>query len=152
MIVTFIAVVVFRVIAPSELLTRSATAAQLLVAAGLCMVLVDAFFLNVTTVAFTGEPQGKEPNLAFTVFKYLLFFPPVVSFAEVVPVWMGHSLARFAVVAIGFTAAHFMLQAGQHRMVNEYCQYGGFQDGAGGRLWDLGLRRPVKSSGTTFED
>jgi hypothetical protein len=122
-IVTLSAVVVFRAIAPSELLTQSATVAQLLLAVGLCVILADAFFLNVTTVAFSGEPQGKTPNLAFTVFKYLLFFPPVVSFAAVVPVWMGNSLARFLLVATGFTATHFVLQASHRRMVREYCQY-----------------------------
>jgi hypothetical protein len=136
-IITLIAVVVFSAIAPSELLTAPATAAQLLLAVGLCVILADAFFLNVTTVAFSGEPQGKTPNLAFTIFKYLLFFPPVVSFAAVVPLWMGHSLARFATVGIGFTVTHFVLQTGHHRMVREYCQYDISQEEDDDRLWDI---------------
>ena len=136
-IVTLTAVIVFRVIAPSELLTLPATAAQLLLAVGLCVVLADAFFLNVTTIAFTGEPQEKAPNLALTILKYLLFFPPVVTLATVVPVWIGHSLARFALVAIGFTTAHFMLHARHHEVVKEYCLYDSSQDGEGERLWDL---------------
>ncbi len=136
-IVTLTAVFLFRLIVPSELLTLPATAAQLLLAVGLCVVLADAFFLNVTTVAFTGEPQQKAPNLAFTIFKYLFFFPPVVTFAAVVPVWLGHSLARFLIVAIGFAAAHFMLQARHHGIVKEYCLYDDCQDGDGERLWDL---------------
>ena len=136
-IVTLTAVVLFRVIAPSELLTLPSTAAQLLLAVGLCVVLADAFFLNVTTVAFTGEPQQEPPNLAFTILKYFLFFQPVVAFAAVVPVWIGHSLVRFSLVAIGFTAAHFMLQARHHEVVKEYCLYDSSQDGEGERLWDL---------------
>ena len=136
-IVALTAVVLFRVIAPSELLTLPATAAQLLLAVGLCVVLADAFFLNVITVAFTGEPQEKAPNLALTILKYLLFFPPVVTLAAVVPVWIGHSLVRFALVAIGFTAAHFMLQARHHGVVKEYRLYDSSQDGEGERLWDL---------------
>ena len=136
-VITLTAVVVFRAISPPELLTLPATAAQLLLAVGLCVILADAFFLNVTTVAFSGEPQGKTPNLAFTIFKYLLFFPPVVTFAAVVPIWMGHSLARFATVAVGVTAAHFMFQAGHHRMVKEYCRDEISQDGDGEHLWDI---------------
>ena len=136
-IVTLAAVVAFRAIAPSELLTRPATAAQLLLAVGLCVVLADAFFLNVTTVAFTGEPQGEAPNLAFTIFRYLLFFPPVVTFAAVVPGRIGHSLARFAMVAIGFAATHFVFQAGHRGIVKEHCRYKSFQDGEGEHLWDL---------------
>jgi hypothetical protein len=154
-IVTLAAVVVFRAIAPSELLTRPATAAQLLLAVGLCVVLADAFFLNVTTVAFTGEPQREPPNLAFTILKYLLFFPPVVAFAAVVPVWIGHSFARFAMVAIGFTAAHFVFQAGHHGIVKESCRYDSSQDGEGepslGLALGLGLRRRVKSAGAARE-
>lgn len=136
-IVTLTAVFLFRMIAPSELLTLPATAAQLLLAVGLCVVLADAFFLNVTTVAFTGEPQQKAPNLAFTILKYLVFFPPVVTLAAVVPVWIGHSLVRFALVATGFTAAHFMLQARHHGIVKEYCLYDDCQDGDAERIWDL---------------
>jgi hypothetical protein len=142
--VTLAAVVMFRSIAPSELLTRPATATQLLLALGLCVVLADAFFLNVTTVALSGEPQRKEPNQAFTVpnlaltvLKYFLFFPPVVTFAEVVPVWIGRSLSRFALVALGFVAAHFVLQALHHRIVREYCRYDMSQEGEDERLWDL---------------
>ncbi|HEY3703619.1 MAG TPA: hypothetical protein VGL22_01060 [Terracidiphilus sp.] len=141
-IVTLTTAVAFRAIAPSELLTWQATAAQLLLAVGLCVVLADAFFLNVTTVAFSGEPQPKAPNLAFTILKYFLFFPPVVTVATVVPVWIGHSMARFALVTIAFTAAHFVLRARHHGIVKEYCRYDGPQEGEGEHHLNLlGLSR-----------
>ncbi len=136
-IVTLTAVILLRMIAPSELLTLPETAAQLLLAVGLCLVLADAFFLNVTKVAFTGEPQQKAPNLAFTILKYLLFFPPVVTLAAVVPDWIGQSIARFALVGMGFTTVHFVLQARHHGIVKEYCLNEISQDGDGEHLWDL---------------
>ncbi len=77
-VVTFGAYLAFRVIAPRELLTWPATASLLLIAAGLCLLLTDAFFLNVKTVAFTGEPSREDPNLALTVLKYFTFFPIVL--------------------------------------------------------------------------
>ena len=41
---------------------------------GMCLLLTDAFFLNVTAVPFTGGT--REPsNLAFTVLKYFSSFP-----------------------------------------------------------------------------
>jgi hypothetical protein len=61
----------------------------------------------------------------------------VVAFATVVPVWIGDSLARFAIVTMGFTAAHFVFQVGHHRMVREYCQYDISQDGDDERIWDI---------------
>ncbi|MGH9607035.1 MAG: hypothetical protein ACRD3N_15210 [Terracidiphilus sp.] len=145
--VTLAALIVFRAIAPSGPLIWPATATQLLLAAALCVVLTDAFFLNVTTVAFTGEPQREAPNLAFTVLKYFIFFPPVVTFAAVAPVWIGRSALRFAIVAAGFTAAHLAFQAGHREIVKEYSQYGSSEDGDGERPLDLGLRHRITSAG-----
>ena len=144
-IVTLAAVIIFRSIAPSELLAGPTTAVQVLLAAGLCLTLTDAFFLNVTTVPFTGEPQGEAPNLAFTVLKYFLFFPPVVTFAAIAPVWIGHSAARFAVIAAGFVAAHLAFYAAHRRIVKEYCRYGSSQEGEGVLPLDLGLRHRIPS-------
>ncbi|HEV2133728.1 MAG TPA: hypothetical protein VGR47_05645 [Terracidiphilus sp.] len=150
-IVTFAAVIVLRALAPLELLTGPATAIQLLMTAGLCVALTDAFFLNLTTVAFTGEPQREPPNLAFTVFKYFIFFPPVVTFAAVAPVWIGNSAMRFAIVAGAFIAAHLAFQAAHRRIVRDYCRYGGSEEGEGERALDLGLRHRVHTSGAHRE-
>lgn len=146
-IVTFTALAVLRAMAPSELLTRQETAAQLLLAAGLCVILTDAFFLNLTTVAFTGKPQREPPNLAFTVFKYFIFFPPVVSFAAIAPIWMGHSALRFAILVAGFATAHLAFQVAHRRIVKEYCQYGGSDEAEGQLRLDLGLRHRVFNAG-----
>jgi hypothetical protein len=146
-IVTLTVLMGFQAIAPAELHTGPAIAAQLLVAAGLCVVLTDAFFLKVTTVAFTGEPQREPPNLALTVLKYFIFFPPVVTFAAVVPLWMLHSASHFAIVAAGFTAAHLAFHAYHCRTVKDYCQYESAQDGEGQLPLDLGLRHRIPSAG-----
>lgn len=146
-IVTFVVVMALRAVAPSELLSGPATAVQWLLAAGLCVDLTDAFFLNLTTVAFTGEPQREQPNLALTILRYFLFFPPVVTFATVAPVWIGDSISRFAILAAGFAAAHLAFQVGHRRVVKEYCQYSRSEDGDGERALDLGLRHRISSAG-----
>lgn len=136
----------FRAIAPASLLTSQAVATELLMAAGLCVVLTDAFFLNVTTVAFTGEQVREPSNLALTVLKYFVFFPPVATFAAVTPLWIGNSVLRLAIVAACFAAAHFALHAGHRRIVKEYCRYGGTDD-EGVLPLDLGLRHRSPSAG-----
>lgn len=146
-IVTLTAIIVFRAIAPAELLAWPATAAQLLVGMGLCVVLTDAFFLSVTTIAFTGEPQPEPPNLALIVLKYFVFFPPVVTFAALAPAWIGHSALHFAMVAAGLIAAHVGLHAWHRKTVREYCQYADSQDGESAPSFDLGLRHRIPSAG-----
>ena len=75
-IVTFAALVSHYVgFAPPELLSWPATTSQLLVAAGMCLLLTDIFFLHVTIVAFTGEPAREQPNLAISMLKYFAFVP-----------------------------------------------------------------------------
>ena len=54
-ILTFGAYFVLRGFAPPELLGWPATTSQLLVAAGMCLLLTDIFFLQVTIVPFTGD-------------------------------------------------------------------------------------------------
>lgn len=149
-IVTLSAAIVFRAIAPSDLLT-GASAAELLLSTGLCVILTDAFFLNLTTVAFTGELQGEPPNLAFTVFKYFVFFPPVVTFAAVAPLWIEHSVGRFAIVTAAFAAAHFAFRARHRAIVKEYCRYASFEDGEGELRLTLGLRNGALSAESARE-
>ena len=62
--VTFGLCVAMRAVAPPQLLTWQATASQLLVSFGMCLLLTDSFFLHVKAVAFTGEPAREQPNLA----------------------------------------------------------------------------------------
>jgi hypothetical protein len=74
--VTLLAFGVLRLISPPELLGWRPTASQLLVSAALCLLLTDVFFLNVTSVPFTGGTR-ESSNLAFTVLKYYSCFPMV---------------------------------------------------------------------------
>lgn len=139
-IATVATLIAFRAVSPAEMLTWPATAAQLLVAAGLCLVLTDAFFLNLTTVAFTGEPSHDQPNLALTVLKYFIFFPPIVTFAVVAPIWIEHSTWRAGLMIEGFAAVHLALCAVHRRIVREYCRFGGAEENLDERPLDLGLR------------
>lgn len=52
---------------PAELLTLPATASQLLVAAGMCLLLTDILFLNVKIVAFSGERAREQSGLLATL-------------------------------------------------------------------------------------
>lgn len=138
-IVTLAAMLALCAIAPRGLYTWPAAAAQLLVAAGLCLVVTDAFFLSVTTVAFTGEPSREQPNLALTVLLYFIFFPPVITLSVVAQIWTARSVWHFAIAAVCFAAAHLALRLRHLGIVKEYCLNGGLEDGESGL--PLNLRR-----------
>jgi hypothetical protein len=55
----------FHAFAPPELLTRPVIAGQLLIAAGMCVLLTDVLFLNVRIVPFTGDDgeRATQPRL-----------------------------------------------------------------------------------------
>ena len=146
-IVTLATVLALRTVAPSQLLTWPATASQLLVAAGLCLLFTDGFFLGVTTVAFTGEPSRQEPNLAFTVFKYFIFFPPLLWFPSLAEQWIERSPWRFAAAAAVIAALHVALRLRHRQAVKEFCQLQSLDDGEESPAFTLGLRHGSVSTG-----
>ena len=114
--VTTAAVGAFRLVAPNELLGWPATAAQLLVVAGMCLLLTDVFFLNVTIVPFTGEPAREQPNLAFTLLRYFTAFPVVTGLSLASELWIENSGEHFGIAAISIVVAHLWLRK-RHRDV-----------------------------------
>jgi hypothetical protein len=115
-VVTMAAIGAFRLVAPAELLGWSATAAQLLVAAGMCVLLTDAFFLNVTNVPFTGEPTREQPNLAFTMLRYFTFFPLVTALSLASEYWIENNAEHFGIAALLIVVAHLWFRK-RHRDV-----------------------------------
>jgi hypothetical protein len=120
-IVTFGACSIFRAIAPAELLTGQAIAAQILVAASMCLLLTDAFFLTVTSLPFTSEQAREQPNLAMTMLKFFTFFPLVAVLPLQVEPWIESSQLHFALLFVTVAAAHLALQSRQQSIIREYC-------------------------------
>jgi hypothetical protein len=119
---TCVACAIAAAIAPPRLLTARAVTAEGVVAAGLCVVLADLFFLPVTTVAFTGEAKSEPPNPALAVAKYFTFFPIVVWFAVYSGPWMAQSLWRLLAAGLVVVAAHKLIEMRHRAIVREYCE------------------------------
>jgi hypothetical protein len=139
-IVSVGAYLIFRAVAPPELLTDPAIASLLLIAAGLCLLVADAFFLDVKTVAFTGEPAREQPNLALTLLKYFTFFPVVLWLPVALEPWIEASILHFLIAAIAITAAHYALRALHRRVIREHCNMPGLEDDEDDFPMKLGLR------------
>ncbi len=112
-VVTAAAFALLRTVAPAELRSWPATASQLLVAGGMCLLLTDGFFLNVTVVPFTGG--RREPtNLAFTLLRYFTFFPMVMPLSIASQFWVERSGRNFGIAAAIIVVLHLWLRK-RHR-------------------------------------
>jgi hypothetical protein len=138
--VTAIVVLALRVVAPPELCTLHAVAAQCLVGAGLCVILTDAVFAQVLTIPFTGESVGEQPNLAFTLLKFFTFFPFVTSGALLASYWIEETWAHFATVALVVFVAHLWLRYRHREAVRINSQQAEVEEGEDEFPMRLGLR------------
>jgi hypothetical protein len=138
--ISFGSCLIFRFVAPAELLTWQATASQLLLVTGICLLLTDVFFLNVQVVAFTGETAREQPNLAFTVLKFLAFFPIVASIPVGLEPWIEATNLHFALIVTAIAAVHLAFRWQHRRNVFEYCQQPALEDGEDEFPMKLGLR------------
>lgn len=108
-------------IAPPDFLTWRSVAAQFFVAAGMCLLLTDFFFLHVTTVAFTDEPTGETPNPATAVAKYFTFFPIVLWLSLVAGPWIEDRNWRYIAVPIVIAVAHWLIELRHREIVRRHC-------------------------------
>jgi hypothetical protein len=140
LIVTGGACLAFRVFAPAELLTLPATASQLLVAAGMCLLLTDIMFLNVKIVAFTGERAREQPNLATSVLKYFAFVPAVAWVPLISESWIEVSAQHFILAAAAIAVTHLALRSRHRAIIREHCNTPGLEEDQEEFPLKLGLR------------
>ncbi|MBS1803198.1 MAG: hypothetical protein JST28_07500 [Acidobacteria bacterium] len=140
MLATALVVAVLRVFAPPELLTLHATAAQLLVGAGLCVILTDAVFAQVLIVPFTGESAGETPNLAFTLLKFYTFFPFITTGGLVADIWIESSWAHFSAAALTVLVVHLWFRYRHSESVRINSQQAEVEEGEDEFPMRLGLR------------
>jgi hypothetical protein len=110
-----------RAISPAQLASWQATGSQVLLGLGLCILLTDAFFLNVTSVPFTSEQSGEEPNLAMTALKYFTFFPLVAALPLRLEPWIQESAAHAAIFTAAVVAIHLLLEQRHRAILRLHC-------------------------------
>jgi hypothetical protein len=129
-----------RLVAPPELLAFPAIAAQALVAAGMCLLLTDVFFLNVMTVPFTGESTHEQENLAFTLLRNFTLFPLVTWLSLVSEHWIEMSWLHLGMGAAAIVVAHLWLRKRHLDGVRLHSRQPELEEGEEGFPMKLGLR------------
>jgi hypothetical protein len=140
LILSFGACMALRVIAPPELRGLTATASQLLVAAGMSVLLTDILFLNVKTVAFTGERTREQSNFAITVLKYIAFVPVVAWLPLISEPWIEAGTGHFILAAVAIAATHLVLRYQHRAIIREHCNLPALEDDEEDFPLKLGLR------------
>jgi hypothetical protein len=138
--VTEAAVCLLRFVSLAELLSVPATAAQLLVGAGVCLLLTDAFFANVMIVPFTGEAVGEAPNLAFTLLKFFTFFPFVTGAALLTELWTEAGWQHFGAAVVAIVVIHLWLRYRHREQVRINSAQAEIEEGEDEFPMRLGLR------------
>ncbi len=89
---------------------------QLFAGASLCLLLTDAFFLNVKTVPFTGTRPAASMNLAYVLIQYFGLFPPLVLISLSLEDWISISTTHLLIAAVVVVVAHLELLR-RHRKI-----------------------------------
>jgi hypothetical protein len=104
LLLTLGSIALIHLVAPPELRRWKESVVEMFTGAALCLLLTDAFFLNVKTVPFTGRRSAGSMNLAYVLIQYFGLFPPLVlitlGFEDWIAAGPGHLLLAAAVVVV----------------------------------------------------
>jgi hypothetical protein len=92
---------------------------QVLVAAGVCLLLADAFLLRMKTIPFTEARVPRNTDLAFILLRYIVFFPLLVLTTVQYEPWIESSVGHLVAAALLVVAVHFGFRYVHWRLMRE---------------------------------
>jgi hypothetical protein len=113
------AVAVLQLLSYPELGAPRESFVQILIAAGICLLLTDAFSLQMTTIPFTEARVPKNTDLAFILLRYIVFFPALVVATVHYEPWVEASAAHLITTTLLIVAAHYALRYVRWRVRRE---------------------------------
>ncbi len=106
--------------APAEARDWKTITVQVLVAAALCLLLTDAFFLKVKIIPFTGVTVPSRTNLVFGIVLYFGLFPPLVWLTLSCERWIEARALHIAIAIFAVALAHVAMSIAHRRIVREH--------------------------------
>jgi hypothetical protein len=119
MTMTLGAVAVLQVISYPQLRAPMELVTQVVVAAGICLLLTDAFSLQTATIPFTEARVPRNTDLGFILLRYIVFFPALIVATVNYEWWIEVSVGHLIVTTLLIIAAHFALRYVQWRIRRE---------------------------------
>jgi hypothetical protein len=139
MSMTLSAVAVLQIISYPELRAPRELITQVLVAAGICLLLTDAFSLQTATIPFTEARVPRNTDLGFILLRYIVFFPALVIATVNYEWWIEVSAGHLIVTTLGIIAAHFALRYVQWRIRRERVSRSVQEEGEVSRVLGLSI-------------
>lgn len=138
--ITIGAIAAFQMVAPADLRTPVSLASQLLTGIGICLLITDGFFLNLSAVPFTGERATEEQNLALIVLRYYTFFPFVTALFVTLEIFGEFGGARIGAELTIIVLAHLWLRKWHRSIVRLHSSQLALEEGEDDFPLKLGLR------------
>lgn len=139
-IVSLAVVAALHMLAAPELRGWKTIAGQVLVATGLCLLLTDAFFLNVKILPFTGVKALVRTNLAIVLLKYVAAFVPVVVIVVKLEPWVESNIGHLATSVLAIAGAHLALRVVHRKIVTDHLKVPDLDEDQQQVFQTLGLR------------
>jgi hypothetical protein len=93
---------------------------QLVVPAGLSLLLSDVFLFSIRTILFTHLHKGSVNDLPLAAIRYFVVFPIFVSIVVAKEAWIEASTKHLLETLLLFTTAHLLLQRVHNRSLQQY--------------------------------
>lgn len=110
-------VLLLHPLSPASMNAPRTIAGQLIVAAGLSVVLTDILLFPVRTIPFTHRHKGSVSDLPLAVARYFVLFPLLVAIVVGQESWIEASLPHLSATLLLFTAAHLVLKRAEANLL-----------------------------------
>jgi hypothetical protein len=132
-------IVLLHFVSPPSLRAMNATAAQILVAAAVCLLLPELLLFSSQNIPFTEARIPLNTDLAFVLLRYVAMFPAVVTITVSCEPWIELTPAHLWVAALAIGLGHEALRYAQRQFMGERIARPEIYE-AGGVIQALGLR------------
>jgi len=107
-------------LSPDNMKTPRTLLGQLIVAAGLSLLLSDLFLFSIRTIPFTHLHKSSINDLPIAAARYFVVFPIFVSIVVAEEAWIEANTQHLLETLFFFTAAHLLLQIAHDRSLRQY--------------------------------
>ena len=102
--------------------------AQALVAFGICLLLTDAFTLQMRTIPFTEARVPRNTDLAFILLRYIVAFPALVLTTAEYEGWIEASFIHLICTGLAIAAVHVCLRLLHRHMLRDWAARLGLEE------------------------
>jgi hypothetical protein len=118
--ISFATALLLHALSPNNMKAPRTLLGQLIVAAGLSLLLSDLFLFSIRTIPFTHLHKGSVNDLPLAAARYFVVFPIFVSIVVAKEAWIEASPQHLLETLLLFITVHLLLQRARNRSLQQY--------------------------------